>query len=659
LSGGVQIMHLAAIGTADSGVVQYRADIDGLRAVAVLSVIAYHLFESALPGGYLGVDIFFVISGYLITLVIWREIQLGRHSIRQFYNRRIRRILPALLVQLAVSALVAAVFLLPATLVSFAKSLIATLAFVGNVYFWQDARDYFAQAAESKPLLHMWSLGVEEQFYIAYPLILTLLARWWLRGALAIIALLSVGSIALNVLLLTEGLATTAFYALPTRAWQLGMGAVVALLPGQAALPTPMARATSWVGAILVVGSIVSPPEYVSTMPSGLPAAIGVALLIIAGQNGGATVQRVLRLRPIVFVGLISYSLYLWHWPIIVFAKNYLVRELTFFEVLASLALMIGCATLSWRFVERPFRSKNMPIRTVIGSMVLAIAVLTAIAIVLIRSGGLPGRLNPQAEVIAEAVDSNHRCSLRDILVVGRSTACVITLPSRNPADADVVVIGDSVGKMYTPVFQTIFVERGLTGLMIWTNGCLPTVRVNLSQDCIRSARSNLDEAKRLTRARTVVVGLQWSSAAEGLVDEGGGSIDNDQDSALLEAMDDLIEQLQRAGKGVVLIGPSAEPGYEFASITSRELAFRGRIDSVTYISTEEFTRRFGRIIEHFEPRNDIGFARPDRIQCAAGRCNYLLQGRSLFADDIHFSVAEVYRFRRELELALLAVQPD
>ena len=163
----------------------------------------------------------------------------------------------------------------------------------------------------------------------------------------------------------------------------------------------------------------------------------------------------------------------------------------------------------------------------------------------------------------------------------------------------------------------------------------------------------------RLTRARTVIVGFEWSSSAQGLVSSSGRSVDNNQDRVLLEAVDDLIDQLQRAGKRVVLIGPIAQPDYEFASVISREIAFHGGISSATYVPTEVFARRFGRILERFESRGDIGFARPDRVQCAAGRCNYLLDGRSLFADGERFAVAETYRFRQVLEFALLAAQPD
>ncbi|TIL51510.1 MAG: acyltransferase [Mesorhizobium sp.] len=212
-------MH-TRVGSADSHLIGYRADVDGLRAIAVISVIAFHLSRSWLPGGYLGVDIFFVLSGYLITLILWREALKGQFSTIRFYERRIRRIMPALLLLLFFATIAAIVLLLPADLIGYGKSMLATLGFVANIYFWRDT-DYFSRAAEAKPLLHVWSLGVEEQFYIVFPLLIAAFARFWPRATFPAIALLTVLSLAANCLALRIGGASPAFFLLPTP----GMGA--------------------------------------------------------------------------------------------------------------------------------------------------------------------------------------------------------------------------------------------------------------------------------------------------------------------------------------------------------------------------------------------------------------------------------------------------
>ena len=244
--------------TVDSRLIRYRADIDGLRAVAVLSVIFFHLSRQGFPGGYLGVDMFFVLSGYLITAIIWRELQEGRFSIVRFYDRRIRRIVPALLLLLFVTTLVSAVLLLPSDLMGYSRSLLATLVFSANVYFWRDT-NYFSAAAEQKPLLHIWSLGVEEQFYVVFPILLLLAARWWPRHSLSVIVTLTMGSLAANAFAAFAGGQVPAFFLLPTRAWELGIGAALALLPGHTAPRAAAASWIAWIGALVLVVGLIRP----------------------------------------------------------------------------------------------------------------------------------------------------------------------------------------------------------------------------------------------------------------------------------------------------------------------------------------------------------------------------------------------------------------
>jgi peptidoglycan/LPS O-acetylase OafA/YrhL len=640
--------------SADSHVIRYRSDVDGLRAIAVLSVVFFHLFKSALPGGYLGVDMFFVLSGYLITAIIWLEIREGRFSIVRFYDRRIRRIMPALLLLLLVTTVVSALLLLPSDLIGYGKSLLATLVFAANIYFWRDT-DYFSPAAEQKPLLHIWSLGVEEQFYILFPLILVLLARWWPHRAIYAIGALTIASLGVDILALFVGGSLPAFFLLPTRAWELGLGALLALLPPHAAPRAATAAVAASAGALLVAVGIVHPLDLYWIVPVAVPVVIGTALLVLAGQHDRSPINRMLRLRPVVFVGLISYSLYLWHWPILVLSQYYLVRALTLPEMAAALGLMTACAIGSWWFVERPFRRKQTPIERVRFVAAMGVVMLAAAAAGILFAKGLPGRLNAAAGVINQAVDTNYRCAISDYLAFGRSRACVMNLPSRKPADADVVLLGNSHAQMYAPVWTSIITGRGQAGLLVPVNGCLPTVQTNISRECIEIARGNLAEISKLARAQTVIIGLNWEHEQGDLIDSSGRRADDTNNRALISALDDLIDRLHRVGKKVVLIGPIAEPGWNIASTLSRQLAFGHLLDRPTFLPASDFKRRLGPAIEHFDARGDIGFARPDKVQCPGERCYFVLDGRALFSDSKHIASAELQRFRAVFEAALPA----
>jgi peptidoglycan/LPS O-acetylase OafA/YrhL len=645
-------MSLRSSGSADSHAIRYRADIDGLRAVAVLSVVFFHLSRQGLPGGYLGVDMFFVLSGYLITAIVWREMQEGRFSIARFYDRRIRRIMPALLLLLVVTTLASLVLLLPSDLVGYGRSLLATLVFSANIYFWRDT-NYFSPAAEQKPLLHIWSLGVEEQFYLFFPVVLLLVARWWPRRTPSAITTLAIGSLAANIFAASVGGSVPAFFLLPTRAWELGVGAVLAVLPAHIAPRSAIAGLIASIGALSIAVGMIHPLDSYWYVPVAVPAVFGTALLILAGQHDRPLVNRMLELRPVVFVGLISYSLYLWHWPIIVFGQYYLVRDFTLPEMAAALGLMTACAIGTWRLVERPFRSKKMPIERVRFAAGFGVLGLATAAAALLGAQGLPGRLSAEASIINQAVDTNYRCPIPDYLAFGRSRACVMNLPSRNPMDADVILLGNSHAQMYEPVWASILAERGETGLLVPVNGCLPTVQANVNRECIDIAERNLAEIANLARARTVIVGMNWWHGASDLVVPSGRTIDNTDDRALVSAVDDLVDKLHHDGKQVVLIGPIAEPGWNIASILSREMAFGHPHDRPTFLRASDFEQRFGPLIRHFEARTDIDFARPDKVQCRTDRCYYVLDGRTLFSDGNHIATAELPRFRTVFEAAL------
>ena len=337
---------------------KYRPDIDGLRALAIIPVVLYHTEFSIFSGGFVGVDIFFVISGYLITFIISEEIKQDRFTITGFYERRIRRIFPALFTVVFFCSIVAAIIMLPEDFDDFGQSIVAATLFVANIFFLTES-DYFGAAADTKPLLHTWSLSVEEQFYLIFPLVLLFIYKY-LHGRWRLVLL---PAALLSLILSISGVhffPSATFYLIPTRAWELLLGSFFALGLFPQMQSKQARNVTSLIGLALILWAIfffsrLTPfPGWHALLPC-----VGAALIIYSGENGASIIGRLLSNRIIVFVGLISYSLYLWHWPIMVFEKQIFYETHSMYNAAAVVLLSIILAALSWRYVERPFRKKG------------------------------------------------------------------------------------------------------------------------------------------------------------------------------------------------------------------------------------------------------------------------------------------------------------
>jgi peptidoglycan/LPS O-acetylase OafA/YrhL len=372
---------------------KYRPDIDGLRAVAVMVVVLYHLGVGFTKGGFIGVDVFFVISGYLITGIISAEIKSGTYSLLGFYERRVRRLFPALFVVLIFSSGLACILLFPPELEYFGETLVATTTFAANILFYF-GDGYFAGTRETIPLLHTWSLAVEEQFYLLYPLVLAPLLRrdkgrlCWLIFWLALLL-----SFALGIFLMRYD-QSAAFFLLPPRAWELLLGCLLAL----GAIPElrnekyrQLASIAGLLAILIAAGNVRSAtfPGWAALVPC-----VGAALVIHSGAKGDTIVCRLLASRYAVFVGLISYSLYLWHWPIIAFYKAHHGVAISKPEMLLLGIASIAAATLSWRYIERPFRQRTIfpRRRAVFSAAAVASSCAIGLAVLLLTTEGLGNR---------------------------------------------------------------------------------------------------------------------------------------------------------------------------------------------------------------------------------------------------------------------------
>ena len=336
----------------------YRPEIDGLRAIAVLAVVLFHAGIPGFGGGFVGVDIFFVISGYLITSIVASRVGSDSFSFADFYERRARRILPAFFAMLAFCCLVAPSILLPDDYKEFVDTVVAAVLFVSNMLFVRHY-DYFGQVPIFNPLLHTWSLAVEEQFYIGLPLLLVVLHRLRRGAGVAFVAGLALASFALSVWMVQRSPAA-AFFIAPTRVWELLLGSLLALGAFPAVRQPFLRGLLSLLGLALIAGSIGLLSED-SSFPgaNALYPVLGAALLIHGESHGSSACGRLLRTRWLRFMGLISYSLYLWHWPLLVFAKYYIIRDLTPVETGGVVAASFLAAVLSWQFVEQPFRQSH------------------------------------------------------------------------------------------------------------------------------------------------------------------------------------------------------------------------------------------------------------------------------------------------------------
>lgn len=407
------------------GRLKYRPDIDGLRAVAVLSVMAFHMELAHFAGGFVGVDVFFVISGYLISAIVFSEISDGTYAIASFYERRIRRIFPALFMMLLVFSAITLIYIFPSEMVNYAKSLLAASLSVSNFYFWQHS-GYF-DSPTSNPLLHTWSLAVEEQFYILFPLYLWLVRRFYPKRLKASVVFLVLASLVASAIVVHFNTAT-AFYMPYTRAWELLAGTLLALKIFPKLSPPLLRNAASLIGILMICYSVVTyrPTMLFPGLTALLPC-VGAALIIYAGEAGPTVVGSVLSWRPFVFIGLISYSLYLWHWPVILLHKTgfllsmstmppALVEHLAprHYDDIINVVISIPLAYLSWKFVENPFRSGRLRLsgRPLFAMAGIAAAVCVLFSIFAISTSGIQGRMGPDAERIA-SYHSSFRQSFR------------------------------------------------------------------------------------------------------------------------------------------------------------------------------------------------------------------------------------------------------
>jgi peptidoglycan/LPS O-acetylase OafA/YrhL len=506
--------------------VSYRPDIDGLRAVAVLLVLMNHVGISRLSGGYIGVDVFFVISGYLITTNILRDLADSRFSLARFYERRFRRIMPALLVMMVATSIFAFYTFFPSEMKAFVASQIGALFSVSNIVLRQQS-GYFDPNSKLKPLLHTWSLGVEEQFYIVFPLLLLCITRWYQRSLKPLLWMLAIASFGMAALAVRHD-TSSAFYLAPYRAWEFLLGSLLA----SGALPrlntSRMRNAASAAGLLLILVSGIHYTQY-TPFPGlfALPPCLGALLIIAAGEAGTTATGKLLAWTPIRCIGVISYSLYLWHWPIQIaqVTQNILVsdRYPSWIAKTAIIVVSILVAALSWRFVEQPYRrntrrSSRVVLFTASGCIV---ALLLAFSIPLYRTFGwaLPGVAVPsQVLAFGAAVPSEEQlrwdtCFMEPENFPAHFNAAACLAP--DPTRRHVLLVGDShAGYAYSGLHDAF---PAINFSLLSITGCVPSRYETPRKFCMPSRSYIFDYLSRRPVDTVLLIGAWTADDAEHL----------------------------------------------------------------------------------------------------------------------------------------------
>lgn len=632
----------------------YRPDIDGLRAVAVLSVVLYHLQPDWLPGGFVGVDIFFVISGFLITRNIWLEMLDGRFTLGNFYVRRIRRIAPAFLAMASATLAFGALVLTPDDLDRLAQTALWGVFSASNVFFWLKLEtSYFADSSAEEMLLHTWSLGVEEQFYMVWPLLLLLCVRLPRRAMAAIVlaATLCVLSYLLTELRLDEAPKFT-YYMLPSRAGELMLGALLALFsregPSRRVLPGAIVELAAAAGFLLMGASLVLlQPDSRFPGINALWPTMGAALVMLAGQNGSRLASALLSTRPMVFIGLLSYSLYLWHWPVLAYIR-YFYGDVSLPHGLLAVIVMSVLAYAAYRWVEVPARRWRAPAwRQVVTLLAVPGALLAGAAVLIFAAGGVADRLRESTDYLAgierlekltqaaPAFEQVCQLAQHDDSILDQSR-CMLgpnsTALTEAGGDARILLWGDSMASHYVGLISVLADAGGFDFRNAAHAACPPVFAAGhgvgrYADGCSRFV-SFMREQLLSGRYETVVMSAGWKNY-------------DDRNPNFRRDLSQTIDALHRAGVRVVLIGHLPRfNGYnrrcELREIRSWHLDCSERGSIVD--SGDTWINRHLRKVADTQP--NITYLDARALLCSNGRCVAYADGLPLYFDTGHLSMA-------------------
>jgi peptidoglycan/LPS O-acetylase OafA/YrhL len=628
----------------------YRPDIDGLRAIAVAAVVLFHTGIPGFSGGYVGVDVFFVISGYLITqLLVGSADKPLRSRLTDFYIRRGRRILPALFVTSLVTAVAAAAILLPWDLARFGNYLAATSVLLTNVVEWLDRLGYFQSTAAHSALAHFWSIAIEEQFYLIYPITLVIIGRYLPDHRMT--ALVALAGASFAVCVWGSYYALSANYLLaPSRAWELLLGAALATA-GELGMKSRLANELLAVLGLIILAVAVywyTPATRYPGLYTIAPCAASAAL-IVTGRQHLTVARKLLSLRPLVFTGLISYSLYLWHFPVLILSNYYYILKVGALGMGTLLALTYAVAFISWKVVERPIRARaflksnrSFLLTALVVNMVILVAGVT-----LWKSDGLPRRFPREVQMRDPAVsrDDVTPCVTLPFDKIASGELC-----SYGPQGPDAprgLVWGDSHAMTLLPAYAKLAVSHHMRLYFAATSSCRPllglTNRATNESTRIKCARFNaaVVQAVRRLDPRLLILNAHWIDADADLIPQSNASVT----PAASKFTRGLQETLRQTGSNrrsvcIVLDVPMYDYDLPYALGIARKRGIAEDFMKVSRAQALEEYRAPERDIRALEQRGMLRAVDPKDLLCRADSCAFEADGNLLYRDGDHLSSA-------------------
>ncbi len=609
---------------------RYRPEIDGLRAIAVIPVVLFHAGISLFSGGFVGVDIFFVISGYLITTILLGELETGQFSILKFYERRARRILPALYVVLTLCLPFAWLWLMPSDAKEFYKSVMAVLVFASNIFFWRQS-DYFDAATELKPLLHTWSLGVEEQFYVLFPVFLIFVWQFGRKRIAMLLAIMTLLSLGLAEYAITRKPDAT-FFLLPTRGWELAMGSLIAFyLEGKERnrFPAAFYQVLSLVGfGLIAFGVLTFSKETPFPGLSALVPAVGAGLIIVFALPG-TFVGRLLTSRVLVGVGLVSYSAYLWHQPLLTFARHRSFTEPDNGVIALMVVLTFGLAYVTWRYVEQPFRQKHAITKPVAWRFSLASAAVLSVCAVGLQLTATEShsRLNDDADVLSrlhtclfdpgqtfETLIQNHCDSVQP--------STIRTDGGQARSSTVYVLFGDSLAASLYPGLVHVFGQNAIIQL---TGTSCRAIRSGQDRRCTDFYEWFVDDYLPNNRMAAIIVASSWLKTYEKLGDK-----------EFRAQLDALFEKLKE--KRVVVYSQPGSLSLDIHRYVYKLEKFGIEVPNNLEVDADNLDAVNSALSEE-AGKFGIEFIDASQLFCAKGKCTVAKDGVFYFWDTLHLTM--------------------